>query len=33
MAVGNKAGVVFVGTRKDKVWAVADRTHARVATT
>lgn len=31
MAVGNNAGVVFVGTRKDKVWAVTDRTRARVA--
>lgn len=31
MAVGNNAGVVFVGTRKDKVWAVTDRTRSRVA--
>lgn len=31
MAVGTNAGVVFVGTRKTKVWAVTDRTRARVA--
>ena len=31
MAVGPNAGVVFVGTRKSKVWAVTDRTRARVA--
>ena len=31
MAVGTNAGVVYVGTRKTKVWAVTDRTRARVA--
>ena len=31
MVVGNNAGVVFVGTRKTNVWAVTDRTKARVA--
>jgi glucose/arabinose dehydrogenase len=31
MAVGPSTGVVFVGTRKTKVWAVTDRTKARVA--
>ena len=31
MAVGANAGVVFVGTRKTRVWAVTDRTRARVA--
>lgn len=31
MAVGPNAGVVFVGTRKSNVYAVTDRTRARVA--
>jgi len=31
MAVGPNAGVVFVGTRKTQVYAVTDRTRARVA--
>ena len=31
MAVGNKAGIVFVGTTKDEVWAVTSHTQARVA--
>jgi glucose/arabinose dehydrogenase len=31
MAVGANAGVVFVGTRKTRVYAVTDRTRARVA--
>lgn len=31
MAVGNNAGVVFVGTRKNRVYAVTDRTRARIA--
>lgn len=31
MAVGNNAGVVFVGTRKTKAYAVTDRTKARIA--
>ncbi|HSI42412.1 MAG TPA: PQQ-dependent sugar dehydrogenase [Xanthobacteraceae bacterium] len=31
MAVGPNAGVVFVGTRKTKVWAVTDRDKDRVA--
>ncbi len=31
MAVGPNAGVVFVGSRKTKLWAVTDRTRARVA--
>jgi glucose/arabinose dehydrogenase len=31
MAVGPSAGVVFVGTRKNKVWAVTDRDKDRVA--
>jgi glucose/arabinose dehydrogenase len=31
MAVGTNAGVVFVGTRKTKVWAVTDRDKDRVA--
>ncbi len=30
MAVGNNIGVVFVGTRKTKVWAVTDRDKDRV---
>jgi glucose/arabinose dehydrogenase len=30
MAVGNKAGIVFVGTTKDDVWAVTSRTQPRV---
>lgn len=29
MAVGTNAGVVYVGTRKTKIWAVTDRTRAR----
>ncbi len=31
MAVGNNIGVVFVGTRKTRVWAVADRDKNQVA--
>lgn len=31
MAVGPSTGIVFVGTRKTKVWAVTDRTKTRVA--
>jgi len=31
MAVGNNIGVVFVGTRKSKAWAVTDRDKNRVA--
>ena len=31
MAVGTNAGVVFVGTRKTRVYAVTDRTKSRVA--
>ncbi len=31
MAVGPSTGVVFVGTRKSRVWAVTDRTRRRVA--
>jgi len=31
MAVGNNASVVFVGTRKNRVWAVTDRDSDRVA--
>ena len=31
MAVANNESVVFVGTRKQKVWSVSDRTHSRVA--
>lgn len=31
MAVGPSTGVVFVGTRKSRVWAVTDRTRSRVA--
>lgn len=31
MAVGPNAGVVFVGTRKNRVYAVTDRTRSRVA--
>ena len=31
IAVGTNAGVVFVGTRKTKVYAVTDRTRSRVA--
>ena len=31
MSVGNNAGVVFVSTRKTRVWAVTDRTKSRVA--
>ena len=31
MAVGNNASVVFVGTRKNRVWAVTDRDYDRVA--
>lgn len=31
MAVGPSTGIVFVGTRKSRVWAVTDRTRSRVA--
>lgn len=31
MAVGPSTGVVFVGTRKSRIWAVTDRTRSRVA--
>ncbi len=31
MAIGPSTGIVFVGTRKHRVWAVTDRTHTRVA--
>jgi glucose/arabinose dehydrogenase len=31
MAIGRNVGVVFVGTRKDKMWAVTDRDKDRVA--
>lgn len=31
MAVGPSTGIVFVGTRKNRVWAVTDRTRTRVA--
>jgi len=31
MAVGPSTGIVFVGTRKNRVWAVTDRTRSRVA--
>ena len=31
MAVGNNASVVFVGTRKNRVWAVTDRDSDRIA--
>ncbi len=31
MAVGPSTGVVFVGTRKNKMWSVTDRTKRRVA--
>ncbi|MBK4737747.1 PQQ-dependent sugar dehydrogenase [Noviherbaspirillum sp. DKR-6] len=31
MAVGPSTGIVYVGTRKTKVWAVTDRTKTRVA--
>lgn len=31
MAVGPSTGVVFVGTRKTKIWSVTDRTKSRVA--
>jgi len=31
MAVANNESVVFVSTRKTRVWSVSDRTHARVA--
>ncbi len=31
MAVGTNAGVVYVGTCNTKIWAVTDRTRARVA--
>jgi glucose/arabinose dehydrogenase len=31
MAVGPSTGIVFVGTRKTKVWAVTDRSKSRVA--
>lgn len=31
MALGNSVPVVFVGTRKDKLWAVTDRDGDRVA--
>lgn len=31
MAVANNESIVFVGTRKTKVWTVSDRTHSRVA--
>lgn len=30
MAIGNNVGTVFVGTRKDRVWAVTDRDRDRV---
>ncbi len=31
MAIGPSTGIVFVGTRKNRVWAVTDRTRSRVA--
>ncbi len=31
MAVGPSTGIVFVGTRKNRIWAVTDRTRTRVA--
>src|SRR5690242_9054696 len=31
IAVGPSAGVVFVGTRKTRIWAVTDRDKSRVA--
>jgi glucose/arabinose dehydrogenase len=31
MAVGPSTGIVFVGSRKNRVWAVTDRTRTRVA--
>ena len=31
MAIGPSTGIVFVGTRKSRVWAVTDRTRSRVA--
>ena len=31
MAVGPSTGIVFVGTRKTRIWAVTDRTKTRVA--
>ncbi len=31
MAIGPSTGIVFVGTRKGRVWAVTDRTRTRVA--
>lgn len=31
MAIGPSTGVVFVGSRKNRVWAVTDRTRTRVA--
>jgi glucose/arabinose dehydrogenase len=31
MAIGPSTGIVFVGTRKTRVWAVTDRTKTRVA--
>lgn len=31
MAVGPSTGIVFVGTRKNRIWAVTDRTRSRVA--
>lgn len=31
MAVGPSTGIVFVGTRKSRIWAVTDRTRSRVA--
>ena len=31
MAIGPSTGIVFVGTRKNRVWAVTDRTRTRVA--
>ena len=31
MAVGPSSGVVFVGTRKNRIWAVTDRDRDRVA--
>lgn len=31
MAIGPSTGIVFVGSRKNRVWAVTDRTRSRVA--
>lgn len=31
MAIGPSTGIVYVGTRKTKIWAVTDRTKSRVA--